>query len=49
MNATAVTGITYTDSSVAAGTIYCYVVKAVDNTGLQSVYSNSMMATIPTP
>jgi fibronectin type 3 domain-containing protein len=39
----------YTDTSVAAGTTYYYVVTAVDGNGLESGYSNQASATIPTP
>jgi fibronectin type 3 domain-containing protein len=37
----------YTDSTVANGTTYYYVVTAVDNTGAESAYSNQAQATIP--
>jgi Cep192 domain 4 len=39
----------YTDSSVTAGSTYYFVVTAVDSSGVQSVYSNQVSATIPTP
>jgi Abnormal spindle-like microcephaly-assoc'd, ASPM-SPD-2-Hydin len=39
----------YTDTSVAAGTTYYYVVTAVDGNGLESGYSNQASATIPSP
>jgi hypothetical protein len=40
---------TYTDSSVAAGQSYYYVVTAVDSKGVESSHSNEVSATIPTP
>ena len=41
--------LTYTDSSVASGSTYRYVVTAVDASGDESVYSNEATAVIPTP
>ncbi len=49
INATALSAMTYTDSSVVGGTTYYYVTTAVDNTGLQSGYSDQTVATVPTP
>jgi fibronectin type 3 domain-containing protein len=40
---------TDTDSSVAGGQTYYYVVTAVDSTGLESGYSNQVQAVIPFP
>jgi Abnormal spindle-like microcephaly-assoc'd, ASPM-SPD-2-Hydin len=40
---------TYTDSSVSAGITYYYVVTAVDEQGLESIYSNEASATITNP
>jgi hypothetical protein len=40
---------TYTDSSVQAGQSYYYVVKAVDSNNVQSLPSNEVSATIPSP
>jgi len=37
----------YTDSTVQAGLTYYYVVTAVDSSGMESVYSNQVSATIP--
>jgi hypothetical protein len=39
----------YTDTSVQAGQTYYYVVTAVDNAGVESVFSNQAQAVIPTP
>jgi hypothetical protein len=39
----------YTDSSVAAGTIYYYVTTAVNGAGEQSPFSNEAKAVIPSP
>lgn len=39
----------YTDSSVAAGQTYYYVVTSVDAQGLESVQSSQVQAVIPTP
>ena len=42
-------GTSYTDSSVQSGLNYFYVVTAVDSQGRESVNSNEVTATIPTP
>jgi len=39
----------YDDMSVSGGKTYYYVTTAVDNTGLESTYSNQVKAIIPTP
>jgi len=49
VNSSAVTSLGYTDSSVTAGATYYYVVTSMDSSGVQSVYSNQVSATIPTP
>ena len=49
LNATPVSGTSYTDTAVVAGQAYYYVVTAVDSSGVESVYSNQASATIPTP
>lgn len=49
VNALLVTGTTYTDRNVTAGTTYYYVVTAIATNGQQSGYSNQVSATIPTP
>ena len=44
-----VVGAAYTDTGVAAGQTYFYVVTAVDANGAESVYSNQASALVPTP
>jgi hypothetical protein len=44
-----VAGTSYTDLTVQAGQIYFYVVTAVAASGTESVFSNEVSATIPTP
>jgi hypothetical protein len=44
-----VSELTYTDSTVASGGTYHYVVTAVDTAGDESPYSNEATAVIPTP
>jgi fibronectin type 3 domain-containing protein len=44
----AVNSLTFTDTTVIAGTTYFWVVTALDNT-LESVYSNEVSGTIPSP
>jgi fibronectin type 3 domain-containing protein len=44
-----VSGTTFTDNTVQAGVTYFYVVTAVDATGTESVNSNEVSVTIPTP
>jgi hypothetical protein len=39
----------YQDSSVQSGQTYYYVVTAVDSNEVESIYSNEVSATIPTP
>lgn len=47
LNATPVTALTYTDSTVADGTTYNYEVVSVDAQGVQSAPSNVYTAVIP--
>jgi hypothetical protein len=47
VNGAPVTGLSYTDSSVAASTTYYYVTTAVDSEGVESIYSNQASAVIP--
>ena len=47
MNASLVAGLSYTDSTVQNTTTYYYVTTAVDNAGMESVYSNQVLAVIP--
>lgn len=44
-----ITGVTYTDSSVTAGTTYYYVATTVDISNNESGYSPQATATIPNP
>jgi fibronectin type 3 domain-containing protein len=41
--------LTFTDTAVAAGKTYFYVVTAVDAAGNESVLSNEATGRIPTP
>jgi hypothetical protein len=43
----AISALSYTDSTVANGTTYYYVVTAVDSAGVESLYSNQVTAAIP--
>jgi Abnormal spindle-like microcephaly-assoc'd, ASPM-SPD-2-Hydin len=43
----AVDALTYTDTTVSAGSTYYYVVTAVDSAGIESVFSNQVSAVIP--
>jgi fibronectin type 3 domain-containing protein len=49
LNATPVTALTYTDSTVSAGATYYYVVTDVASDGTESVFSNQATAVVPTP
>jgi Abnormal spindle-like microcephaly-assoc'd, ASPM-SPD-2-Hydin len=49
LNSTPNAGLTYTDMTVLAGQTYFYVVTAVSSTGMESVVSNEVAVTIPTP
>jgi len=40
---------TYSDPSVSAGQIYYYVTTSVDESGVESAYSNEVAAQIPSP
>jgi fibronectin type 3 domain-containing protein len=40
---------TFTDSTVQSGQTYYYVVTAIDSSGVESVNSNQVPSTIPTP
>jgi fibronectin type 3 domain-containing protein len=39
----------YTDTGVQGGSTYYYVVTSVDGSGQESVFSNQVQASIPTP
>jgi fibronectin type 3 domain-containing protein len=45
VNSTPVNGTSYTDTTVASGTTYYYVVRAADPGNLESVTSNEAYAT----
>jgi len=47
LNSSLVTTTAYTDSSVQAGQTYFYVATAVTASGIESVYSNEVQATVP--
>jgi hypothetical protein len=49
LNSTPTSSLTYTDMAVTAGQTYYYVVTAVDSNGMESIVSNEVSATIPTP
>jgi len=49
MNSSLVAGITFIDSTVAAGQTYYYVCTAVDTNNKESAYSNTAAAAVPTP
>ena len=42
-----ISGLNYTDTTVAAGTAYTYVVTAVDSAGMESAYSATASVTVP--
>jgi len=43
----AIPGLSYTDSTVASGSTYYYVVTAVDSEDEESTHSNQVTAVIP--
>ncbi len=49
LNSSPVSVTTYTDSTVQGGQTYFYVATAVDLNNVESVFSNEISATIPTP
>jgi hypothetical protein len=49
INSSIANGTTYTDSAVASGTTYYYVVTSVNGNGEESIYSNEASATVPSP
>jgi fibronectin type 3 domain-containing protein len=49
MNSSLVTLLTYTDTAVLAGLTYYYVATSVNASNAESIYSNEISATIPTP
>ncbi len=48
MNPSADSSTSYSDTSVAGGQVYYYVVTAVDSSNIESSYSNQVSVTIPT-
>lgn len=49
LTASPVAGISYTDITVLAGQTYYYVTTAVNNSTVESAYSNQAQAVVPTP
>lgn len=49
LNSSLVTELTYTDSTVQAGQMYCFVATAVDLDNVESAYSNEAQAVVPSP
>jgi hypothetical protein len=47
--ASLVSGTSYTDTTVLAGQTYYYVTTAVNNSNVESAYSNQAQAVVPTP
>jgi hypothetical protein len=47
LNSATVPGTSYTDSPVASGQTYFYVVTAVDSNNIESAYSNEVSAAVP--
>ncbi len=47
LNSSLISSTSYTDRAVQSGTTYYYVTTAVNSQGLESVYSNQAVATVP--
>jgi len=47
VNSSPIGGVSYTDSNVQSGQTYYYVATSVDASGIESVYSNEVPATVP--
>jgi len=47
LNSSPASVVSYTDSSVASGQTYFYVVTSVDSNNIESTYSNEVSAAIP--
>jgi hypothetical protein len=49
LNSAPVTGTTYVDSTAQSGETYTYVTKALSEKGIESIPSNQVQVTIPSP
>jgi fibronectin type 3 domain-containing protein len=49
MNASLLTSLSYVDQAVSAGATYYYTVTAVDSAGVESIHSNEVSGTVPSP
>ncbi len=49
INAAVIASTLYTDQTVLSGAIYDYVCTAVDNLNVESIYSNQITVTVPSP
>jgi hypothetical protein len=49
LNSALVTGTTYVDGTAQSGETYTYVTKALSENGIESVPSNQVQVTIPSP
>ena len=49
VNSTLITATQYADSTVLAGQTYFYIVTSVDSSSVESLFSNEVSATVPTP
>ena len=49
LNTSLASMVSYIDPTVLAGQTYFYIVTAVDSSGIESLFSNEVSATIPTP
>ena len=47
LNSAPITGTSYTDTTVQAGTTYFYIAKSISASGALSVASNEISATVP--
>jgi len=47
LNASLITGLTYSDDSVSSGTTYTYVATSVDSANTESINSNQAVAVVP--